>query len=120
MTQTVMSVGHQLAGVERLIEPYLQITSMAWWPMAGTAGTIRVDAQIKPSGLAPGALPPAMRVALFETAQTVIRVVEEAGYRHSMPPQISISGDVTQAGDTVYIETTGNVQFELQPLGDAG
>jgi len=115
-----MSAGHRLAALENLLEPYLEIICMAWWPLAGSAGTIRVDGRLKPTGLTPGALPPAMRAALFETSQTVIRAVEEAGYQHNQPPKIDIAGNVTQVDDTVFIETAGTIQLELRPLDAAG
>src|SRR5581483_11002622 len=101
MTETALPASTELAGVERLIVPHAEIVVLSWLPQASPA-MIRVDANLRASALAPGALPPDQRAALFATAQTVIRAVEEAGYKLNAPPQIIIAGSITQVDSTEF------------------
>jgi hypothetical protein len=119
MTETKRIGGDVIADLERLLEPYLVVTELAWLPLAGVA---TVEAQVKAAELPVGAPTQAnMRAALFASAQEAVRAVEDAGYSHDEQPVIHVDGDEQQREDgTAMIQIRGSVAFRLRPPGRAG
>jgi hypothetical protein len=119
MTQTKPIGGDVLADLERLLEPYLVVTELAWLPLVEVA---TVEAQVRAAELPIGMPTRAeMRAVLFASAQESVRVVEDAGYSHDEQPVIHIDGDEQQREDgTPMIQIRGSVAFMLRPPGRTG
>jgi hypothetical protein len=119
MTETRPIGGDVVADLERLLEPHLVVTELAWLPLAGVA---TVEAQVNAAELLARALTPAdTRTALFASAQEAIRAVENAGYSHDEQPVIHIDGNEQQREDgTAVIQIRGSVGFMVRPPGRAG
>jgi hypothetical protein len=119
MTETKPIGGDVVADLERLLEPHLVVTELAWLPLAGVA---TVEAQVNAAELLARALTPAdTRTALFASAQEAIRAVENAGYSHDEQPVIHIDGNEQQREDgTAVIQIRGSVAFMVRPPGRAG
>jgi hypothetical protein len=109
-------IGDVLADLDRLLEPHLVVTELAWLPLAGV---VTVEAWVN-TAMPPAGVPTQadMRAALFASAQEVIRAVEDADYSHDEQPVIHIDGDEQQGENgTEMIQIRGSVAFQTAPAG---